>query len=159
MMSMGRPPSRPGWPISLLRAPWTRRTWADTAFVAAGLPLALVTSCAVITLFSAALLLLPTTVLAVPFAVALYWCGRMFTGWQLARFRLVGTDIPAAVQPPREATVLRRLWAETKSAGTWRRLGYHALSGFVESVGFSLVVLVLAVWSSLAMSLRKPAAR
>lgn len=154
MMSMGRPPSRPGWPISLLRAPWTRRTWVDTTFVAAGLPLAILTSCTVITLFSSALLLVPTTVLALPFAAALYWCGRMFTAWQLTRFRFIGTDIQAAAQPPREATHLRRLWAETKSAATWRRLGYHALSAFVESVGFSLVVgawIVGAVLGTIAL--------
>jgi signal transduction histidine kinase len=138
--SAGNPHSPRGVLISVLRSPCTGRTWIDTAFVAVGLPLAVLTSTTVLTLFAMVLCLLPTTVLVLPVLAALYWCGRLFTTWQLARLRLfLGIVIPAAPQPHRAGTRLRRLWAQTRVAGTWRRLGYHALSVIVETAGFSLV--------------------
>lgn len=48
--------------------------------------------------------------------------------------------IPTPPPQQREGNWLRRLWAHTKAAGTWRRVGYHALSVFTESIGFTLVL-------------------
>lgn len=129
--------------IHLLRSPLAPQTWVDTAFVGAGLPLSVFTSSVVITLAATALCLAPTTVLALPFLAALYWCGQRFTTWQLARFRkLLGVEIqaaPPADEPDSGVSWLRRVWTRTKSGDTWRRLTYHALSGLVDTVGFCLV--------------------
>lgn len=84
MKPTGKLPNLRSTLINVLRSPWTRRTWVDTVFVAIGLPLAIVTSTTVITLLCLVVILLPTTVLAVPFLVALYWCSGLFTTWQLA---------------------------------------------------------------------------
>ncbi|WP_084316282.1 sensor histidine kinase [Actinospica robiniae] len=127
-----------------LRAPLTAAAWRETFFIASGLPVALVTSTTVLTLASVALALLPTTVLALPFLAALYWCGRRFTGWQLARFRaLLGVDIPPPPPAERQPVWWRSVWVATKSAGNWRRLAYHALSLLVDGLGCTIV---LGLW-------------
>jgi len=128
--------------IRTLRSPFTRQTRIDTLVVGAGLLLGALASTVVVTLAATALGLAPTTVLALPVLAALYWCGGRFTAWQLARFReLAGVEIEAAATggPVGDASWSRRVWTQTKSGCTWRRLTYHALSGIVDTAGFCVV--------------------
>jgi signal transduction histidine kinase len=148
MTSPVHPPSPRRVLINLLRSPFAPRTLTDTAFVGTGLAVGVTTCCVVVTLAATALLLAPTTILALPVLAVLFWCEEQFTAVQLTRIHaLTGTDIQTALPAERGETGVswtRRLWARTKSAGTWRRLAYHALSGIVDTIGFCIV---FGLWS------------
>ncbi len=115
--------------LRALWAPVSRRAWRDTAFLAAGIPLALPAALTAI--------LLATDVLdwGAPLAVALLLCCvHQLTRLQRDRFRaLLGLEIPPA--PEREG---RRLGLGTvrwlRSEATWRQVGYHLLAAPLLSV-------------------------
>jgi signal transduction histidine kinase len=127
--------------MKLLRAPASPRTVIDSVFLAVGFPLGVLASTAMLTLISVGLSLAVTAVLALPCLAALLWSERIFTSWQLARFRdFLGVDLPAAPEyRGAPGAWPRRLWARAATAGVWRRIGYHALSGIVSTFTFLLV--------------------
>jgi signal transduction histidine kinase len=130
----------------LLRAPWTSGPWLATAQVLVGLPIAALASIVVLTLLGFALSFAVTAILAAPFFAALFASCRLFTGWQRSRIEgMRGPVLPPPVTDPRVGrTFLRRLWADTRSAGTWRQVAYHCLSGLLSPVA---VVAVAGAWT------------
>jgi len=140
-----RPPARGRALGSLLRAPWSGTTWRGTAHLLVGLPIALLASTVLLALASAVLSLAVTAVFAVPFLAAMFPCSRRFTAWQLSRYRaMLGIELPAPDERVTGLTWLRRLRYQVALPGTWRRITYHALSGFVS---LATCGAVLAFWT------------
>jgi len=115
--------SAPALLWGLLRAPFSRRAWRDTAFGAAGVPLALPPMLAVV--------LIPTDVLGwgtLGFLAAMVLCQLLLTRLQRDRFRtLLGLEIPPV--PGHQGRWFGEralLWL--RSEATWRQLGYHLLA-------------------------------
>ena len=134
----------------LAHAPWSRRAWRDTAFVTAGIPLAVppavlsLAALAVLTVSlhkgpkTVSLLLLPIMAVLLPAVTAL------LTAVQRSRFwALLAVDIPrlpggqAGIDPARVLAALR-------SSHTWRQVAYHVLVTPAAAVGG---VAVLAAWT------------
>jgi len=130
----------------LLRAPWTSGPWLATAQVLVGLPIATLASIVVLTLLGFALSFAVTAILAAPFFAALFASCRLFTGWQRSRIEgMRGAVLPPPVSDPRVGrTFLRRLWADTRSAGAWRQVAYHCLSGLLSPAA---AVAVVGAWT------------
>jgi signal transduction histidine kinase len=103
---------------TILRAPWSSRTWLATAHLVVGLPVGLVTT-GVLVFFG------PYTL-----GLAVIPCTRLFTAWQRARF---AAYLDASIQRRsgrfKGATWLGRRWSEIRAATTWRQVGYHLLAG------------------------------
>jgi len=135
-----------GGAARLLRAPWTSGPWLATAQVMVGLPVAALASFVVLTLLGFALFFAVTAVFAVPFFAALFASSRMFTGWQRARIEgMRGPVLPPPIADPRVGrTFLLRLWAATRSAGSWRQVAYHCLSGLLSPAA---VIAVAGAWT------------
>ena len=129
-----RPGRRSPWRTALrvTFAPFSRRAWRDTCFLAAGVPLAaLVVGLA--SILSIDVLGWELLVICVGLLLAL----PLLTGLQRARFRsLLDLEIPAtAVREGRwlGRGTLRWLRSDT----TWRQLGYHVVAGPLISAGAS----------------------
>jgi signal transduction histidine kinase len=145
--------------LGLAHAPWSRRAWRDTAFVAAGavmllpaviVPLALLVwvlhrgpSVVVLTLLAAAIAALPAA-------------ATVLTAAQRGRFwALLGIDIPRLPEAPgglRPGGVVAAL----RSRLTWRQVGYHVLVTPAAAVGG---VLTLAAWGAGAVLTVSPLAK
>lgn len=139
------PADRRSVPEMLLRAPWSSSAWRDTAYVLLGAPIALVASSVVLALAAVALGLAVTVVFSIPFLVGLFAVSRVFTSWQRARVEnFFGVTIPPPVTRFEGTTWLRRLWEEVRTAGTWRQIWYHALSGVTALLAY---VIVLGFWA------------
>ena len=143
MTSVG---TRDGAAARLLRAPWASGPWLATAQVMVGLPIATLASLVAVTLVGFAVSLAVTAVLAVPFFAALFASCRLFTGWQRSRIEgMRGPVLPPPITDPRAGhTFLRRLWADTRSAGSWRQVAYHCLSGLLSPAA---VVAIAGAWT------------
>jgi len=120
-------------------APFSRRAWRDTGFLAAGVPLALPVA-GVVTLLSVDVIGWELLAVCVGLLLAL----PLLTGLQRDRFRsLLDLEIPATAD--REGRwlgpgTLRWLRSDT----TWRQFGYHLVAGPLVSAG---AVGVLAGWT------------
>jgi signal transduction histidine kinase len=132
--------SRLWLPLRLLWAPFSRRAWRDTAFIAAGVPLALPSALTAV--------LVPGDVFGwglLGFVTLLLLCHQWLTRLQRDRFRsLLGLEIP--VVPEREGHWLGRgtlRWLRSDS--TWRQLAYHLLAAPLVSL---YAVMVLSGWTT-----------
>ncbi|MEY9965292.1 signal transduction histidine kinase [Streptacidiphilus sp. MAP12-16] len=121
-------------------APFTRRAWHETAFVAAGVPMALPTAGALAVVLPGKLS--GTVMLTILLVVVL--CHRLLTRLQRDRFQsMLGLEIPAA--PEREGPWIS--WQTVRwfrSETTWRQLGYHLIASPLLATG---AVLVLCGWT------------
>ncbi|WP_405784259.1 histidine kinase [Streptomyces sp. NBC_00859] len=114
-------------------APWSAWAWRNTAFAAAGLPLALPAVLAVATV-----IMLPGHLPGGP-VVLLALC-PFLTGLQRSRFwSLVGLDVPGIVWRERQFH-WKGLAERLRSDATWRQFGYHLLASPLAAAGGALVV-------------------
>ncbi len=129
--------------LRVIAGPFSRRAWRNTAFLSAGVPLALPVPVA--GAVSLLLLTLDVSGWVLPaVGVALLLVLPLLTGLQRDRFRsMLELEIPAAADRKGRwfgPGTLRWLRSDT----TWRQLGYHVVAGPLVSTG---AVGVLAGWA------------
>ena len=112
--------------------------WRETAFVAAGVPLA------VPTVWTAVVMPKLLAVVALLVLLGLLGIQPLLTRLQRSRFRLLlDLDIPEIPGPDQPLRGWRRLKV-LRAESTWRQLAYHLLAGPLTA---ALAVLVLAGWT------------
>ncbi|WP_083936908.1 sensor histidine kinase [Longispora albida] len=136
----GNPLPGDGALVTLLRAPWTPQAWLSTANVVTGFLIALIAWTVIYSLTFTVALLAVTLVFAVPFLALTFSFARLFTSWQRGRLEaFTGAELEPIHRTTVEGGWLGRLWADTRSSGTWRQVGYHLLSGITSSIAFAVV--------------------
>jgi signal transduction histidine kinase len=151
------PRPRRGYFARLWRAPFTAAAWRSTAQIELGMLLALLTGTVTWILAVAALGLAITLVLAAPVLVALFGCARTFSAWHRSRIESLSTGSrrwPVPASEPAAGGWWSRLWAQVRSAGLWRQVGYHLASLFVLPV---LGVLVSVWWCAALLGITSSA--
>lgn len=126
---------------SVLRAPWSVRTWLRLGHLATGGAIGFVTIVVVTALGVLTIGFSVTAVLGLFALAALLNCNRAFTGWQRARFELfLGVRIAAAPAALLTGPWYRRLLADARA--NRRQLGYHLLAGVLGLGGFLLTTVL-----------------
>ncbi|WP_370147809.1 sensor domain-containing protein [Streptacidiphilus sp. EB129] len=107
----------------MLTGPFRRQTWRETAFLAAGVPLALAPALAWLVPDKGEVVLVWDVIL-----VLMVFCRRMLTDVQRDRFRsMLGLEIPAAPTAEGGRRLRRGALSRLRSESTWRQLLYHVL--------------------------------
>ncbi len=127
-------------PAELLRALWGAPGWLATVHVVVGFPICVVAFVLIVTFVTTSAGLAVTAILAVVPLVLLLLSVRALTQIQRSRFAaLLGVVIDPVPRAGGGSRGIRRLFAESLAASTWRQVGYHLLSFFVGTVGLVVV--------------------
>lgn len=140
------PAARPRpWPLTVVGALWSRRTWRELTFLVAGAAVGLIGGFVLLCLVAATILGAPTVVVSLfTGALALSLSGAL-TALQRSRHRaFLDLDLPAG-RPYTPFSMRPRVLLDLIGSGkTWARLGYHLIS---LSWGLTTAAIAVGTWA------------
>lgn len=133
--------------------PWRHpgRLFRAAAYVAIGLPVAIITFVVIVVMASLSIGLMPVFLLGVPIAWLLFMTSRGLARVERSRAGAYRTTIADSVRPLTRESWLGRLGERLRSGARWRELAHHVVQLPVNAISYALVA---AAWcASMAMAL------